>query len=465
VRQLAPAFSAGWWFGFGFFLAGLWWIGAAFLVEADEFAWLMPLAIIGLPAGLALFFGLGAALAQLLWSEDWRRIFALAAGLGASEWLRAHILSGFPWNALGYALTAGEILMQSAALFGVYALTVVAVALFAAPAVLAPAMGRRSFVLPALSMTGLALLGLYGALRLAQAEAAFVPDMSVRIVQPALSQLQKWDQRNKDEVLSTYFRLSAPEESPLTPGTLLVWPESAFPYPLTREPGTLAAIAELLPPETALVTGAYRTESAAAEAARYFNTIYVIGDEGTILDAYDKVHLVPFGEYLPAAATTLDRIGIRQLTGEGFSPGPPRQPLALPFGPLPIPLICYEAIFSGELIGEGDVPGFLLNVTNDGWFGRTIGPYQHFHQARVRSVEEGLPLVRAANTGISATVDAYGRIVAEAELGDETMIEGRLPAAILPPPYAEWRWPIFLGIWAACLSLAATRFIYRVSEA
>lgn len=464
VRQLAPAFSAGWWFGFGFFLAGLWWIGAAFLVEAQTFGWLMPAAVLGLPAALALFFGLGAALAQLLWSEDWRRVFALAAGLGASEWLRGHILSGFPWNAIGYSLTAGEILMQSAALFGLYALNVIAVAIFAAPAVLAPSGGRRGFVLPALALVALALLGLHGVLRLSQAEAAFVPDMSIRIAQPALDQLQKWDPENKDEVLSTYFRLSAPEGLPLAAGTLLVWPESAFPFALTREPGTLAAIAELLPPGTALATGAYRTERPPGEAERYFNTIYVIGDDGTILNAYDKVHLVPFGEYLPPLPA-LRQLGLRQLTGEGFSPGPPRQRIELPFGPSLLPLICYEAIFSGELLGEDGRPGFLLNLTNDGWFGRTIGPYQHFHQARVRSVEEGLPLVRAANTGISAIVDAYGRILAVTKLGEPRTIEARLPVAVAAPPYAQWRGLVFLLSWGACLSVAATRFIYRVSEA
>ena len=143
VRRLRPAFMVGWWFGFGYFLAGLWWIGNAFLVQASEFAWLLPAAVLLLPAGLAILWGLGAALAQLFWSEDWRRVFSLALGLGAAEWVRGHLLSGFPWNAIGYALTAGEILMQSAALFGLYALNVIAVAIFAAPAAMAPASGEK----------------------------------------------------------------------------------------------------------------------------------------------------------------------------------------------------------------------------------------------------------------------------------------------------------------------------------
>ena len=464
VRRIGPAFMIGWWFGFGYFLAGLWWVGSAFLVEAEKFAWLLPLAVLLLPAGLALLWGFGVALAQLLWSEDWRRIFALAFGLGAAEWLRGHVLSGFPWNALGYALTSGEILMQSAALFGLDALNVIAVAVFAAPAALAPVLAerRRNFVLPSLAIVSVAALGLYGVLRLSQAAPAFVPDVTVRIVQPSLEQIQKWNPDNKDEVLSTYVRLSAPEGSPLTKGTLLVWPESAFPYPLTQDPGTLAAIAELLPEGTALATGAFREEYPPDGDRAVYNTIYVIGEDGTILDAYDKVHLVPFGEYLPAG-DLLDRLGLRQIAPAEFTAGPFRRPLSVPFVPPFLPLICYEAIFSGELLGEGPRPGFLLNVTNDGWFGRTSGPYQHFHQARVRSVEEGLPLVRAANTGVSAIVDPYGRIIAGTQLGEATMIEARLPASITLPFYAQWRALVYLLSMAVCMLAIATKFLYRAS--
>jgi apolipoprotein N-acyltransferase len=464
VRRLGPAFMIGWWFGFGYFLAGLWWIGNAFLVEADQFLWLMPLAIILLPAGLALFWGFGVAVAQLLWSEDWRRVFALAMGLGAAEWLRGNLLSGFPWNAIGYALTAGEILMQSAALFGLYALNVIAVAVFAAPAALAPAIGerRRNFVLPSIAILAVAALGLYGVLRLSQAAVAFVPDVSIRIVQPALAQLQKWDPENKDAVLSTYYRLSAPEGAPLATGTILVWPESAFPFPLTQDPGVLAAIAELLPEGTALVTGAYREEYPPNTERQVYNTIYAIGDDGTILDAYDKVHLVPFGEYLPAG-DLLAGYGIRQLVPSAFAAGPFRRPITLSFAPPFLPLICYEIIFSGEVVGEGSRPAFMLNLTNDGWFGRSTGPYQHFHQARVRAVEEGLPLVRAANTGISAIIDPYGRNITVTRLDEATMIEARLPASISLPFYAQWRVLLLILSLAVCMLTISTKILYRAS--
>jgi len=464
VKRLRPAFAVGWWFGFGYFLAGLWWIGNAFLQEPDQFGWLMPIAVLLLPAGLALFYGLGVALAQLLWSDGWQRVFALAAGLGGAEWLRGNLLSGFPWNALGYALTAGEILMQSAALFGLYALNVVAILIFAAPATMAPLADekRRHFALPSLALVAIAALGAYGMLRLSHAETAFVPNVTIRIAQPALAQLQKADPASKDQVLSAYFRLSAPDSAPLEEGTVLVWPESAFPFSFSENPGALAAIAELLPPGTALVTGAYREEFNPTGPTQYYNSIYLIGDDGTILSAYDKVHLVPFGEYVPMA-DLLERAGIRQIVPYGFAAGPARRPLALPSGQSFLPLICYESIFSGALIGDAPRPQFMLNVTNDGWFGRTTGPYQHFHQARVRSVEEGLPLVRAANTGISAVVDPYGRSISQTRLGETAMIESRLPSGITPPFYAQWRIAVFILSLAVCILVAGTKNLYRAS--
>lgn len=454
VRRLPPAFAAGWWFGFGYFLAGLWWIGAAFLVEADTFGWLMPLAVVALPAGLALFWGLGAMAAQVLWSDDWRRIFALGAGLGGAEWLRGHIFTGFPWNLLGYALTAGEVMMQSAALFGVYALNVLAVVIFAAPA----AERSRSVAPIMLSFAAVAALGAYGLIRLAGADVGFVPETRIRIVQPALDQLQKWDPANKDEVLSTYFRLSSPEGAALMPGTVLVWPESAFPFPLTREPGVLAAIAELLPPGATLVTGAYRTETLSNGERHVFNSIYTIADDGAVLDAYDKTHLVPFGEYLPAA-DLLRRLGLRQLVRYGFTAGPRRPLVTLPKGLSFAPLICYEVVFPGAVLPRGPRPDFLLNVTNDGWFGTTIGPYQHFHQARVRAVEEGLPLIRAANTGISGKIDPYGRVVAVGTLGVTASIDTGLARAIEPTFYARWREHILALLMAACIAVLLTRFL------
>jgi len=438
AARLLPAFGAGWWFGFGYFTAGLWWVGAAFLVEADTFGWLLPFAVLALPAGLALFWGLGAAAAQLLWSDDWRRIFALAAGLGAAEWLRGLVLTGFPWNAIGYALTAGEVMMQSASLFGLYALNFLAVALFAAPATLAPAGedGRRGWALPALALAVVAALAAYGGARLWSAETAFADGLRLKIVQPAIDQAEKWEPENRAPIFRSYLDLSRRGEAPLDGDTVLIWPESAFPFALTEEPGALAAIADLLPEGAALVTGALRPEPLPGEEQEVYNAVFVIDDSGEITGAYDKVHLVPFGEYLPFQAA-LEAIGLEQLTRlrGGFASGSRRRALSLPQGPDFAPLICYEIIFAGAVLPPGPRPGFLLNVTNDAWFGRTPGPYQHFHQARVRAVEEGLPLVRAANSGISAITDSLGRVLAKSALGTQAVIDSALPLAG-PPPIA-----------------------------
>lgn len=463
LRRLWPAFAAGWWFGFGYFLAGLWWVGSAFLVEAEEFGWLMPVAVVALPAGLALFWGLGAALARLFWSAGWTRIFALAFALAAAEWLRGHVLTGFPWNAVGYALTAGEALMQSAALFGVEALSALAVLVFAAPALLWPAdeQGRRHVWLPSLGLAGVAGLALFGLLRLAQADGETVPGTTLRIVQPAIDQAAKWRPENRDSVFRSYLDLSR-AGGPILPGTVLVWPESAFPFALTEEPAAIAAIADLLPPATTLVTGAARIDRSTGRR-RVFNSIYVIDDAGVIQAAYDKVHLVPFGEYLPFQEA-LEALGLRQLTKlrGGFAAGRGRRPMPLPAAPSFAPLVCYEIIFPGAVLPQGPRPGFLLNVTNDAWFGRTIGPYQHLHQARVRAVEEGLPLVRAANTGISAVADAYGRLLARSRLGEPAVFDAPLPAAAAPPPYARFRGGIFLVLLAGMALVAIFGSLHSV---
>jgi apolipoprotein N-acyltransferase len=257
--------------------------------------------------------------------------------------------------------------------------------------------------------------------------------------------------------MATYAALSAPPAEPIGAGTVLVWPETAFPFALREDPEALAVIADLLPPGAALVTGAWRTEYGGSGERRIFNAVFSIGDDGAIRDGYDKVHLVPFGEYLPFGFL-VERAGLRQLVQGAFSPGARRRSINLPSAPPFAPLICYEAIFPGAVLPEGPRPGFLLNVTNDGWFGRTIGPYQHFHQSRIRSVEEGLPLVRAANTGISGVIDAYGRIVARTRLGTAEMVEAPLPRAIDAPLYAQWRSLALILSVSASLLLAMSQF-------
>jgi apolipoprotein N-acyltransferase len=222
--------------------------------------------------------------------------------------------------------------------------------------------------------------------------------------------------------------------------TVLIWPESAFPFFLAREPDELAEIAQLLHGGTVLITGAVRlAEPVNPTDPLAYNSIYVIDREGSIASLYDKVHLVPFGEYLPFQ-DLLESLGLQQLTKQrgGFLAGDRHRLIAVPGAPMALPLICYEIIFPGEVAPKGDRPGWIVNVTNDGWFGISTGPYQHFHQARVRAIEEGLPLVRAANTGISAVVDPLGRVINSLALGSEGVIDAPLPRPVEPPVYTRF---------------------------
>ena len=456
-RALSAA-AVGWWFGFGYFVAGLYWVGIAFLVDAETFAWLMPFAVLGLPAGLALLMAFGTALASLLWTPGPSRILALAAALTISEWLRGHVLSGFPWNAFGYALTAPLPLAQGASVVGLWGLTFAAVAVFASPAALARGAvpTRRPWLPVALAGVFLAGLAGYGTYRLATTPTALVAGVKLRIMQPNLPQDTKFNYSAKDQVMARYLRLSdsatGPDRRGVRDVTHLIWPESAFPFLLAREPDALAQIADLLPPGVVLITGAARgADATAGRDMLAYNSIYVIDHDGSVLATYDKVHLVPFGEYLPFQAL-LERAGLMQLTKVpgGFTPGDRRRLLSVPGLPPASPLICYEIIFPGAATPKGERPGYLLNLTNDGWFGRSSGPYQHFQQARVRAIEEGLPLVRAANTGISAVVDPLGRVVASLPLGAEGVVDSALPRPLRATSYSR-----FGDIWAALMVLAA----------
>ncbi len=441
------AAAAGWWFGFGYFLAGLYWIGLAFLVDAKTFAWLLPFAVIGLPAGLALFTALAFAFARAMWTRGPVRILTLAVALTATEWLRGHVLTGFPWNTFGYALTGPSVLAQASALIGLWGLTFFAVYLFASPAVLVD--DRRDTPRPwrvvAIPLLVLVALAAYGAQRLARTPTTFVDGVKLRIMQPNLSQDEKFNYGAKSQVMQRYLALSDRATGPGATGvrdvTHLIWPESAFPFFLQREPDALAQIAELLPPGVTLIVGAARPATAAPTPGmiRAYNSIYVIGHDGAILSVYDKLHLVPFGEYLPFQ-DFLERLGLMQLTKVkgGYIPGELRKPITAPRAPPFLPLICYEIVFPGQAVPRAERPAWLLNLTNDGWFGRSSGPYQHLQQSRVRAIEEGLPLVRAANTGVSTVIDPVGRTVASLPLGVEGVLDAPLPRPIDPTVYVRF---------------------------
>ena len=468
VRSLQSAFWVGWWWGFGYFVAGLWWLGAAFLVEADKFAWALPFGVLALPAGLAFFPALGFAFARLLWSSGPARILALAVGLCASEWLRAIVLTGFPWNEIGMALGQNLILAQFASIAGVHGLTLLAVAIFAAPATLADEGGGRWLTRPiVLASIALAGLAAFGALRLSAPDAPLIAGVKLRLMQTDVPQDDSFAARNKDAIMRRYLDLSDRATSPNASGvadvTHLIWPESPFPFLLGRDPKALAQIADLLHGGATLITGAARLAEPLPgdRRAHYFNSIQVIDRHGALLERYDKIHLAPFGEYLPWS-DLLERLGVTQFVHfpGGFDAGSGPAVLHAPGLPDALPLICYEAIFPQDVGAEfrpGDSrPAWMLNVTDDAWFGRTPGPYQHFAQARLRAIEQGLPLVRDANGGISAVTDGLGRIIAQLPLGVESVLDSPLPAPRPPTIYARFGALAPLSMLAILIAVAAT---------
>ncbi len=450
-RGVPAAAWTGWWFGLGYFVVGLYWIGEAFLVDADVFAWLMPFAVLGLPAYLAVFTAIGFALARLLWTRDATRILALAVSLTAGEWLRSVTLTGFPWNTFGYALTEPLALAQTASLIGLWGMTFLAVAIFASPAVLidGTARGRKSWIgkpwiAPVAALGVLVAMGVFGIVRLSHTPTRFVPKLKLRIMQPDLQQDVKFNYSAKAAVMQKYLTLSDRSTGPQSTGvrdvTVLIWPESAFPFFLTREADAMAQIAALLPKGSVLITGSVRApdQPPGTRITRAYNSVYVIDHDGNVLSVYDKLHLVPFGEYLPYQ-DWMEALGFQQLTKVqgGFIPGTVRRSMEIPGAPRALPLICYEAIFPDAVATPSDRPGWIVNLTNDGWFGMSTGPYQHLQQARLRAIEQGLPVVRAANTGISAVIDPVGRDVARLGLGIEGVLDSALPSAISPTVYAR----------------------------
>lgn len=435
--KFRSSFVLGWIFGFGYFVAGFWWLGNALLVDAEDFAWALPLAVFGLPAFLALFFGLATLVASLLWSDGFGRLAALAFGFGLAEWLRSFVLTGFPWNTIGYGAMPIPLMMQSAAILGIFGVTTLSVFVFAAPALIGTRKGMH---------TGLALAAIlfcthlgFGAWRLSTADSTLSSaDGSgsvVRLVQPLIDQSRKLDDTERTAIFEEHLALSAlpPQDEGKRPD-VIVWPETSVPFILTDNPDALTRIADVLQDGQVLITGVVRSEAAGpGSAPRFYNSIYAIDSQGQIISASDKVHLVPYGEYVPYE-DVLRYLGVADAIAMpgGFTAGSVGSLLTLPGGQLLYPLICYEAIFPDEITENVDRAGALLNVTNDGWFGATPGPYQHFQQSRLRAVETGLPLIRSANTGISAFVDPYGRLTKALGYNQKGVIDSTLTSVNVP---------------------------------
>jgi apolipoprotein N-acyltransferase len=390
----------------------------------------MPFAMVLLPAGLALYFAAAAAVCMTAWRPGARRVFLFALVFTVAEWLRGHLLTGFPWNLPGYGWTASDAVLQSTSVFGVYGLSLLTL-LFGASLVL---LIERARIVPAtLSVLFLAIFAA-GEMRLASATEATVAGVRLRVVQPNTPQPEKYAPENRQRNWRRLIDLSSLPAAQQP--THIIWPEAAPPVLLERNPEVQPDIAALTGDSRVLMTGQVRIAQENGTRNSY-NSFAIFGAQGVLLGTYDKFHLVPFGEYVPVGPI-LRTLGITEIAAStGFSSGPGPRTMMVPGAPPVGPLICYEVIFPRE-VTTAPRPAWLVNLTDDSWFGPDTGPMQHLLIARVRAIEEGLPIVRAANSGISAVIDAHGRIRARLALGLRDALDSDLPVALSPTPFVRY---------------------------
>jgi apolipoprotein N-acyltransferase len=473
ARPIRSAFLRGWAAGFGFFLVSLYWVAEAFFVDAAAHGWMAPIVMAILPGGMALFWGGACALARALGPREgrWaalRRAAVFAGSVGLFEWLRGHVLTGFPWNLPGEAWAAGSAPSQAASVLGAYGLSLLTVLLASAPAVLfASGSTSRGERLAAAGLSLSLLAGLYGfgAGRLAGATEAD-QTTTVRIVQGDIDQQEKWRPDNLDGVLDTYLRLTrAPGQAAVD---VVIWPEGAIPSAANDYLGADVArrrrVAKALLPGQTLMTGAFRVDLGPDGDQRAYNTFLALkrvetpeGPDLQLVAQYDKHRLVPLGEFLPLRSL-LEPIGFVTLVHapEDFTPGPVPAPMSAPGLPRVQPLICYESLFPG-LAATGPRAAWIVNASNDSWFGRTSGPWQHLNIASHRAIEQGLPVIRATSTGVSAVIDAYGRSRESLGIGVEGIIDTPLPAALPPTPAVALQDTLFFILTAFTCLLAVPK--------
>lgn len=427
ARGPAVALRRGWWFGFGHHLVGLYWITEAILFEADRFWWLVPLAVPAVAAGLALFIAAACAVARLA-PAGWPRVLALAGAWVLADLARQFVLTGFPWNPWGSVWevpgVVGDVFIQPAAWIGVHGLTLATMLLAATPA-----LGLRARIAGGVVLAGWVVAGL---VRL-HAPIQPAPPLTVVLVQGNVAQGQKFDQAFAARIFRRYLDLTKDGRDAAGGGpAVVIWPETAFPGLLDIDQEARVLIERATQEAPALV-GSVRFD----RRQRPRNSLFALVAGGAIAGVYDKWHLVPFGEYIPDWLP----LPIMVLPGQGFAPGAGPRTLHVPGLPPVGALICYEAIFSGQIVDRNDRPAWLVNITNDAWFGNSSGPRQHLAAARMRAVEEGLPLMRAANTGISAAFDAYGHELGRIGMQTTGTLAVQLPPALAETPYARF------GLW------------------
>jgi len=469
ARPLRSAFLRGWLAGAGYFAISLMWLAEPFQIDAAEQGWMAPFAVVIVALGMALFWAAAALVYRAFAGRGPLRVVLFAGCLAGAEWLRGHVLTGFPWDLPGEAWRAGSAPSQAASLVGAYGLTWLTIAAVATVALVQE--WRRGWMVMIGGAATLIALFVFGAARLAHPPLAAPggPTPTLRIVQADVPQESKYDQRRFAGIVGRYVTLTARPSA--RPADIVIWPEGAVPAALEDylAPGTWTrqAVMGALAPGQTLLVGGYRWSGDGRPIA--YNSLAAFRRTSNDLvpaGLYDKYRLVPFGEFMPLDSLA-SRLGIKQFVhvGDGFASGPPPRPLAIAGIPPVQPLICYESLFPG-LAREGRAPRgvrarWIVNVSNDAWFGSGSGPRQHLNLASYRAIEEGLPMVRATPTGISAVIDAFGRVPAGEELGHGVLgvIDAPLPPAAGPTLYSRLGdWPFLIML---ILSLAGARWPRR----
>ncbi len=459
----SSAFARSWQVGVAYFVVSLWWLAEPFQVDAKNQGWMAPFAVIFTAMFMALFWGAAGVAFRALKGKSPARVLLFAAALSFFEWLRGHILTGFPWDLPGASWQAGGPMSQIASVVGIYGLTWLTLAAVAALFVVRE--GRYGVGVAASGVAAVLGMLAFGAFRLATSlPAATGPH--IRIVQADVRQETKYDRDAFAGIVGRYVRLTSRSAS-ATPD-IVIWPEGAIPAAFEDylAPGTWTRdeIDNALAPGQTLILGGYRYGQGSRDTASIFNSLAVIGKrpEGLkVLALYDKYRLVPFGEFMPLDSLA-SRIGLKALVhvGDGFSPGARPAPVAVPGLPIMQPLICYEALYSGFTRAgsgrTGERAKWIVNISNDAWFGTGIGPLQHLNLASYRAIEEGLPMVRATPTGISGVIDARGRLIPHEALGEGAMgvIDARLPSALKPTLFDLWGDGAFFAMLVASLTSA-----------
>jgi apolipoprotein N-acyltransferase len=435
------AWLLGWWFGFGHFTTGLYWIAMALTVDLASFGWLIPFALTLIPAAMAIFIAFVAYGVFRIGANVLVRWLALAWLWFIFEWIRGHIFTGFPWNLVGYIWVVSEPVLQLVSVIGVWGLGFATILWLSSPVLLLRPLSwyRQPFYWLSLCFI---IAGIWGQQRL-ESPTQYHADVKVRVVQANIDQNHKWDEYQRMNILRKHMELSVPKENESF--SHIIWPESALPYFVYEGAEVLKVVGSVVPESGFLLSGTVRTLwNATGFTEQLWNSVHVIDQHGAVLGHYDKSHLVPFGEYVPFRGI----LPIEKITHGivDFSAGEGVQTLNVGGFPSFSPLVCYEAIFPDAVSNKENRPELLINVTNDGWYGNHTGPYQHFEMVRVRAVEEGVPLIRAANTGISGVVDPYGRVLHKTAYGVETVIDSSIPRSIATTFYSIYRNYILISL-------------------